>query len=83
MKFQAEQAKVSSVLIDELKTPFEEYLIEDARQMAILDALEVRFGPVPEAIRARVKELTGESVLRRALRLAITESSLDRFLAAL
>lgn len=54
-----------------------------ARQQDILDALEVRFGTVPEDLRKQVEQIADESRLRRALRLAISEPSLDRFLANL
>jgi predicted transposase YdaD len=52
-------------------------------QQAILDALEVRFGTVPEDLRKQVEQIADESRLRRALRLAITEPSLQTFLANL
>ena len=50
-----------------------------ARQLAILDALEARFEVVPQRIKSRVLKLTREADLRKALREAITTTSLDQF----
>jgi hypothetical protein len=54
-----------------------------ARQQDILDALEVRLRTVPGDLRKQVEQIADESRLRRALRLAITEPSLQAFLANL
>jgi hypothetical protein len=47
----------------------------------LVSALETRFGALPEALRAQLEEIGDESRLRHAMRLAITEPTLDRFLA--
>ena len=47
----------------------------------LLSALETRFGALPEASRTQLEEIGDESRLRHAMRLAITEPTLDRFLA--
>jgi hypothetical protein len=75
--------------LSKLITPLEEIAMAHGEakglvrggQQAILDALEVRFGVVPEEVRAKVQQVTAESRLRHALRLAITEPSFERFLA--
>jgi hypothetical protein len=54
--------------------------LEQARRQDILDALEARFGAVPEAARAAVPGMAGEERLRTGLRLAITAPSLQHFL---
>jgi hypothetical protein len=53
------------------------------RQQDIFEALEVRFGAVPEEVRTKVGLMTDESRLRRVHRLAITEPSLDGFVVKL
>jgi phenylpyruvate tautomerase PptA (4-oxalocrotonate tautomerase family) len=49
----------------------------------LLNALETRFGAVPESVSAQLKEVRDESRLRQAIRLALTEPSLERFLTKL
>ena len=75
--------------IDEMQWPHEiaAMQIGDAKgharglTEAILDAVEARFGAVSEDVRAKIQQLTEESRLRRAHRLAVTEPTLDQFLA--
>ena len=49
-------------------------------EQAILDALEARFGAVPEEIRSKLRRLTDPERLRQAHRLAITTRGLQQFL---
>jgi hypothetical protein len=80
----------------ELITPWEEIAMEEgfAKGQAdglakgrveglvegVLNALEARFGVLPEGIRDQLKQVSDESRLRQAMRLAVTEPTLDRFL---
>jgi hypothetical protein len=47
----------------------------------VLSALETRFGAVPEGIRDQLRQVSDESRLRQAMRLAVAEPTLERFLA--
>ena len=47
------------------------------RQSAVLDALEIRFGEVPDSIRQSIKALQDEDRLRSLHRRAIQASSLE------
>ena len=68
-----------------LITPWDEIAMEEGRveglMEGILSALETRFGTVPEGLRTQLKEIRDESRLRHAMRLAVTEPTLDRFQA--
>ncbi len=50
-----------------------------ARQKAVLDALEIRFGPAPDLIRSSIEALQDEARLRSLLRIAIQAASLEAF----
>jgi len=47
----------------------------------VLNALETRFGAVPEGVQHRLRQVSDESRLRQAMRLAVAEPTLERFLA--
>jgi len=76
----------------ELITPYEEIVLEEGLAKGrvegrvaglvegLLQALNARFGTVPEAVRQRVQEVREESRLCDAMRLVITEPTLDQFL---
>jgi hypothetical protein len=49
------------------------------RQRAVLDALEIRFGEVPDSIRQSIEALHDEARLRSLLRIAIQAPSLESF----
>ena len=71
------------IVIDLEKDPayhagLEKGLIADAREL-VLEALEERFGVVPEDIRQRVNAIEDRSVLKSLLRLAIRAGSIDEF----
>ena len=53
-------------------------MLEDAREM-VLEALEERFGVVPEDVKEVVRSQNDRDELRRWLRLAIRAGSLDEF----
>jgi len=53
-------------------------MLEDAREM-VLEALEERFGVVPDDVEGMVRSQKDREVLRRWLRLAIRAGSLDEF----
>jgi hypothetical protein len=53
----------------------------EAGRLAVLEALEVRFGAVPEQARGLVEALADEARLRRAHVLALKASDLKAFLA--
>ncbi len=50
-----------------------------ARQKAVLDALEIRFGPAPGLIRRSIEAVQDEARLRSLLRIAIQAISLEAF----
>ncbi|MCL4181439.1 MAG: hypothetical protein KJ072_27335, partial [Verrucomicrobia bacterium] len=50
-----------------------------ARQKAVLDALEVRFGGAPESIRKTIESLEDKARLRSLYRTAIQTASLEAF----
>jgi hypothetical protein len=50
-----------------------------ARQKAVIDALEVRFGHVPEAIWKRLELIQEEARLRALLKAAIKTDSIEGF----
>ena len=50
---------------------------------AILDVLDARFGPVPEAVRQRVHALDDELTLKDLLRRAVRVPSLEEFRSTL
>jgi hypothetical protein len=54
--------------------------LQKARQQAILDALDTRFGALSEQARPLVEGITEEHRLRSAHRLAITTPSVQHFL---
>ncbi len=77
----------------ELITPLEEIALEEGLAKGrvegrieglvegVLNALETRFGAVPEGVRDQLKQLSDETRLRQAMRLAVTEPTLEGFLA--
>jgi hypothetical protein len=97
LRFKAELATLPAsegfMTTTKLITPWEEIAMEEglAKGLAegrvegliegLVSALETRFGALPEALRAKLEEIGDESRLRHAMRLAITEPTLDRFLA--
>ncbi len=67
------------IVIDLEKDPaYTQGLIVEAREL-VLEALEERFGVVPEDIRQRVNAIEDRAVLKGLLRLAIRAGSLDEF----
>ena len=86
-----------AVAMTELITPYEEIVLEEglAKGLAkgrvegritgltegLLRALEARFGTVPEAVRQQVTDVRNEARLCEAMRLVITEPTLEQFLA--
>jgi hypothetical protein len=48
---------------------------------AIQDSLELRFGPITPATSARIESVKDPEALRRLLRLALTESTLESFIS--
>ncbi|MCL4180338.1 MAG: transposase, partial [Verrucomicrobia bacterium] len=50
-----------------------------ARQKAVLDALEIRFGPAPDLIRRSIESVQDEARLRSLHRIAIQATSLEAF----
>jgi hypothetical protein len=52
-------------------------------QRAVLDALEIRFTPVPEGLRQTIETIQDETRLRALLQAAIRAGSLDEFARAL
>jgi hypothetical protein len=50
-----------------------------ARRKAVLDALEIRFGPVPDGIRERIETVQDEPRLRALLKSAIQAISIEEF----
>ncbi len=97
LQFRTEVAKLTAsedaMAMTELITPYEEIVLEEGLAKGrvegrveglvegLLRALNARFGTVPEAVRQRVQEVREESRLCEAMRLVITEPTLDRFLA--
>ena len=77
-----------AMAMTELITPYEEIVLEEGLAKGrveglaegLLRALNARFGTVPEAVRQRVQEVREESRLCEAMRLVITEPTLDQFL---
>jgi len=95
LQFKQEVARLDPVegpmSISKLITPLEEIAREEGlaegqakgRAEGLVDALEARFGSVPEEVRVRLRQIADESRLRRAMRLAVTEPNLAQFLANL
>jgi hypothetical protein len=54
----------------------------DAREL-VMDALEEKFGEVPEELQGRLQEIQSREVLRGLLRQAIRASSLEDFMKSL
>ena len=50
-----------------------------ARQKAVLDALEIRFGEVADAVRQRIESVQDEARLRALLKSAIQAGSIEEF----
>jgi hypothetical protein len=77
----------------ELITPLEEIAMEEGFAKGrvegrveglaegLLNVLESRFGVLPEGVHDQLKQVSDESRLRQAMRLAVTEPTLERFLA--
>ncbi len=57
--------------------------ILQARQAAIVDALETRFGVVSPDIRQKVQVLRDEDILRNGLRAAVSSASLEDFVRSI
>ena len=55
----------------------------EASRVAILDALEARFGLAAPEVAARLKTVADLATLRGILRLAVTEPTFDSFLLKL
>ena len=53
------------------------------RQHAVLDAIEIRFGEVADAIRQRIEDIQDEGQLRALLKSAMQAGSIDEFTQAL
>jgi hypothetical protein len=53
------------------------------RQRAVFDALEIRFGPVPEGLRQTIERIQDEARLRALHQAAIQAVSIDEFARAL
>ncbi len=53
--------------------------LEQGRRDSIHDNLEVRFGSVPDSLKAKLQEITSLEKLRQLTRLAITADSLEQF----
>jgi hypothetical protein len=51
-----------------------------ARQKAVLDALEIRFGQVPDGIRERIEAIEDQARLRALLECAIQAGSIEEFI---
>jgi hypothetical protein len=99
LRFKAELATLPPsegfMTTTKLITPWEEIAMEEglAKGLAkgrveglaegLLNALEARFGTVPESVRAQLKDLRDESRLCEAMRLALTEPTLEGFLTKL
>jgi len=56
---------------------------EESRKADILEALEIRFGTVPEGVRDAVESAGGQQRLRELHRAAITSATLEEFAGAL
>jgi hypothetical protein len=56
----------------------EKGMIQDAREL-VIDALEEKFGVVPEGVSGRLQEIQEREVLRGLLKQAIRASSLEEF----
>ncbi|MEN9285766.1 MAG: hypothetical protein RLZZ179_3259, partial [Verrucomicrobiota bacterium] len=54
-----------------------------ASQRLVLDALDLRFGPVPEGLREAIEAIGNPEKLRSLLRAAIVADSIESFSAAL
>jgi len=54
-----------------------------AQQQAILDALELRLGEVPEGLKETIERISGSDKLRELLRIAIRIESFEAFARAL
>jgi hypothetical protein len=93
LRFKAELATLPAsegfMTTTKLITPWEEIAMEEGLATGrvegliegLVNALETRFGDVPEDLRVKLTEIGDESRLRHAMRLAITEPTLERFLA--
>jgi hypothetical protein len=57
--------------------------LDQARRLDVLDAVEDRFGSCADPVAERVRSLSGEPALRRALRLAVTARTLQDSLGSL
>jgi hypothetical protein len=91
------EGHMTNAELTELITPLEEIAMEEgfakgqAEGLAkgrfegliegVLSALETRFGVLPEGIRDQLRQVSDESRLRQAMRLAVAEPTLERFLA--
>ena len=54
-----------------------------SRRQAVLDALDLRFGPVPAGLREAIESIGNPEKLRSLLRAAIVADSIESFSAAL
>jgi flagellar biosynthesis/type III secretory pathway protein FliH len=55
----------------------------DSRRQSVLEALDLRFGPIPDGLRDSLNAIADPEKLRALLRAAIVSDSLDSFAASL
>ena len=77
---QSEPAMTKETLLSPLELILQRKFREEASRLAVLDALEARFGAVPAEIQDKVQQMSDDARLRQALRLAVTAPTLQRFL---
>jgi predicted transposase YdaD len=73
----AQQLRQEGFATGELKGRTEE------RRQSILEALDLRFGPVPDGLRDSIEAIADPEKLRALLRAAIVADSLESFAASL
>jgi predicted transposase YdaD len=54
-----------------------------ARRQSVLEALDLRFGPIPDGLRDSIEAISDPEKLRALLRAAIVSDSLESFAASL
>jgi hypothetical protein len=55
----------------------------EERRQSVLEALDLRFGPIPDGLRDSLNAIADPEKLRTLLRAAIVSDSLDSFAASL
>jgi hypothetical protein len=55
----------------------------EERRQSVLEALDLRFGPIPDGLRDSIEAITDPEKLRALLRAAIISDSLESFTASL